>query len=207
MSATSLLLIRHAEVETSYHRVFGGSRTDMGLSPLGHSQAVALARYLHRRNPAAVYASPMKRVRLTLAPLTGDARLKPVIKHDLREVDFGDWTGLTWEEVREKFGISAFDWLEELHHARMPGAESGAQLIARTRACAGEILADHPGQTVVLASHGGVIRALLAAWLDLPLPKTVRFDVDYASVTQVDFTPPDRVELRMLNLAPWRELE
>ena len=64
---TQLVLIRHGEVEAAYQRVFGG-RIDMNLSPNGHEQAAALAKWLARQPLHAVYASPMKRVQQTLAP-------------------------------------------------------------------------------------------------------------------------------------------
>ena len=63
-----LFLLRHAEVEERYQRVFGG-RIDMGLSTFGHEQSRALADYLQRVAFDVIYASPMKRVRQTLAAL------------------------------------------------------------------------------------------------------------------------------------------
>src|SRR5258708_10535086 len=67
-AATTLWLIRHAEVEERYQSVFGG-RIDMGLSQRGHEQSRTLAKYLHGKPMQALYASPMKRVQETLAPL------------------------------------------------------------------------------------------------------------------------------------------
>ncbi len=64
---TRLLIIRHAEVERSYHKIFGG-RIDMNLSPRGRAQARRLAKFLRTRKIDALYASPMKRVQQTLAP-------------------------------------------------------------------------------------------------------------------------------------------
>ena len=64
-----LILVRHGEVEESYHKVFGGSRIDMGLSSRGHEQAAAVARWFGTEQIEAVYASPMRRVRQTMAPL------------------------------------------------------------------------------------------------------------------------------------------
>src|ERR1043165_1052583 len=110
-STMSLLLIRHGEVEEKYHRIFGG-RLDINLSALGHEQAAILARYLQRKTIQAVYASPMKRVQQTLAPYAANSPLRPILMPDLREVDFGDWTGHNWEEIQTKFGLSAYDWLE-----------------------------------------------------------------------------------------------
>ncbi len=76
----------------------------MNLSAHGRAQAGALARFLRRTALDAIYASPMKRVQQTLAPLVKNGAPKPVILPGLREVDFGDWTGFNWDEVREKFG-------------------------------------------------------------------------------------------------------
>src|SRR5262245_3563322 len=120
--ATRLLLIRHAEVETRYHGVFGG-RIDMDLSSAGHEQALALASYLRTRHLDVIYASPMKRVQQTLAPVLANGAPKPSIRDELREVDFGDWTGLTWDEVHSKFGFHAFEWLDLLDRAGIPNAE------------------------------------------------------------------------------------
>jgi broad specificity phosphatase PhoE len=120
-----LFLVCHAEVEERYQRVFGG-RIDMELSPRGHQQAEVLAQFLHGLQPNAIYASPMKRVHQTLAPLLQNSAPSPTILPDLREVDFGDWTGLTWEGVREKFGVSAFEWLHQLERNGISNAESTA---------------------------------------------------------------------------------
>ena len=84
--------IRHGEVEEKYHRIFGG-RIDMNLSANGHEQAATLARYLQRKTVHAVYASPMKRVQQTLAPYASTSAPQAVVMADLREVDFGEWTG------------------------------------------------------------------------------------------------------------------
>src|SRR5215472_4230198 len=98
-SPTRLYLLRHGEVEARYQRVFGG-RIDMDLSPLGREQATALAAYLQGVPFDAIYASPMKRVQQTLAQLLQNQIPQPVILPELREVDFGAWTGLGWEQIQ-----------------------------------------------------------------------------------------------------------
>jgi broad specificity phosphatase PhoE len=203
-STTRLLLIRHAEVEARYQGVFGG-RIDMDLSPRGHQQAAALAKYLHQRPLNAIYASPMKRVQQTLAPLLLNGAPKPVILPDLREVDFGDWTGLAWEEVHAKFGISAFAWLEQLECDGIANAESAETLQDRVEPCLREILAAHVGQQVAVVCHGGVIRMLLGILLRWPLARMGVFEIEYASLTQV-VVQPQKAELQLLNFTPWREI-
>ncbi|MBL9171129.1 MAG: histidine phosphatase family protein [Verrucomicrobiales bacterium] len=201
-SATRLYLVRHGEVEERYHRIFGG-RIDMNLSAHGHEQAQALADYLHKHPLQAAYASPMKRVQQTLAPYVNRGGHAPQVMPDLREVDFGDWTGLGWHEVQEKFGASAFNWLELLETGGIPNAETADGYRARVQPCLRHILGEHVDESVAVFCHGGVVRQLLSLMLDLPLSRMSMFEVDYASVSIVDWSP-DRVEIQLLNFSPWK---
>jgi broad specificity phosphatase PhoE len=145
----------------------------------------------------------MRRVQQTLAPFAGNGHPQAQTLDALREVDFGDWTGLVWEQVEERFGVSPYQWLVELQHARMPNAETGAQLCARLRPVLDRIAHHHPGQTVAVFCHGGVIRAALALLLELPLVKTAAFEIDYASVTDIKLGSRGN-EVQLLNFAPWQ---
>ncbi len=200
---TRLHLLRHGEVEASYQRVFGG-RIDMNLSPFGRQQAEALAKYLSRHPVDAIFASPMKRAQQTLAPLLRQFNLASVTCPDLREVDFGDWTGLSWTQVHERYGIRPFEWLDKLHLAEIPNGECGRRFRERVEPCLRQILQDTAGQSVAIVCHGGVIRMILSILLELPLPKTSVFEIEYASLTQVDLHP-GRTEIQLLNFTPWRE--
>ena len=202
MLTTRLLLIRHAEVEVRYQHVFGG-RIDMAISPRGHEQAASLAEYLKGVLINALYASPMQRVQQTLAPMLGNGVPKPMILPNLREVDFGDWTDHGWEAVREKFGASAFTWLDQLERGGIPNAENAANFRARVASCLDEIMRMQISRTSAVYCHGGVIRMMLSILLDLPLSKTDSFQIDYASVTEVTIGP-DRTRIELLNFAPWR---
>jgi broad specificity phosphatase PhoE len=203
MSVTRLFLIRHAEVEARYQNLFGG-RIDMNLSPHGHVQARALAGYLDRLPLDAVYASPMKRVQQTLAPWLTNGTPRPVVLADLREVDFGDWTDLGWDAVKERFGHSAWDWLHHLERGEVPNGETGESFRARVEPCVRQIVHEQPGRNVAIACHGGVIRMILSIVLEMPLAQTTSLAVDYASVARVALESP-RAELELLNFAPWRD--
>lgn len=203
-AATSLWLIRHAEVERQYQSVFGG-RIDMQLSERGHRQATVLANYLHQRKFDTVYSSPMRRVQQTLAPFLVNGAPQPVILSELREVDFGDWTGLTWEQVEAKFGVSPSSWLDQLECDGIRNAECGRVFRQRLEPCLHQILSKHSGQQVAIACHGGVIRMALAILLDWPLPKLAAFEIEYASLTQIVWVG-SRPKLQLVNFTPWREL-
>jgi broad specificity phosphatase PhoE len=204
---THILFLRHAEVEDAYHRVFGG-RIDMEISPRGRQQAAALADYLARKFTIdAVYASPMKRVGRTLEPLLAATGRSPILDADLREVDFGAWTGLRWEQIEERFGVTAYDWLDSLERGTVPDAEPEAIFRARVEKAMHRVLSDSDseGRTVVVACHGGVIRMALAVLLDLPLHKMTHLEIDYASLTWIECRGRTR-EMQLHNFTPWRDL-
>ncbi len=205
---TRLFLCRHAEVEERYHRVFGG-RIDMGLSPKGRTQAQSLAAWLLRHRFDAVYASPMQRVQLTLDPFRPRFQGTPILLDGLREVDFGGWTGCGWDEVQERFGHSAFDWLQLMERNAIPEGERVEDFRGRIAASLQRILSDSPGQTVAVFAHGGVIRMALAILLDLPLSKFEHVEIGYASTTWLDVgeikAGRPRTEIQLLNFTPWRD--
>lgn len=203
-TATRLLLVRHAEVELRYQKKFGGW-IDMNLSPNGLRQAGILADYLRRKTIDAIYASPMKRVQQTVAATLKVKGHEQTIVEGLREIDFGDWTGLGWQEVEDRFKFPSHEWLDEIELRGAPNGESGKTFRRRVDPCLREILAKHPGQNVAVFCHGGVIRMILAILLKLPLPKTNQFDIEYAGITQVAMHPY-MAEVELLNFTPWRDL-
>lgn len=200
---TRLWLIRHGEIDPRHQHTFGGL-IDMNLSARGHEQAKTLAAYLRGKTIDAIYASPMKRVQQTLAPLLKNGAPAQTILPALREVDFGDWTGLGWQAVSERFGFSAYEWLDQLECKGAPNGENGKTFRARVEPCLREIVRRHRGQNVAVICHGGVIRMMLAILLDVPLPKTNHFEIEYASITQVALHP-HMAEVELLNFTPWRD--
>jgi len=200
--STNLFLVRHAEVEESYQRIFGG-RIDMNLSERGHQQAEVLAAHLADLKLQSIYASPMKRVQQTLGPFLKKTLVAPTVLNDLREVDFGDWTGHVWENVREKFGVSAYEWLDQLSRNAIPNAENIDSYRARVESCIRQIVQECSEQNVMVLCHGGVIRMALSILLELPLPKMSVFEIDYASVTHVELRDT-RVIIQSLNHVPYK---
>ncbi len=197
------MLIRHAEIERRYQRAFGG-RLDINLSTRGRAQARTLAHFLRDKKITALYASPMKRVQQTLAPFLKNGAPAQTILPGLQEVDFGDWSGYTWTEVREKFGIHPYDWLDEIELGAVPNGENGVQFRARVESCLFKIIRHHSGETVAIFSHGGVIRMVLSILLNLPLPKMNSFEIEYTSITQVALHQ-ELNEVELLNFTPWRD--
>jgi len=181
----------------------------MALSPEGHLQAAKLAEWLGRREIDAAYLSPMQRVQLTAQPWRAEFSGPTEILPDLREVDFGSWTGLNWAEVQERFGVSAFDWLQVFTKG-FPGGEDAADFRRRLQGCLDRILLEQTGRRVAVFCHGGVVRGLLSCLLDLPLHRFEAIEVDYASCTWITVGEVRagriRQEVQLLNFTPWRDL-
>jgi broad specificity phosphatase PhoE len=209
--SVQLHLFRHAEVEVSAHRLFGGCRMDHDLSEVGLDQAERLAAYVAARGLRydAIYASPMRRAQRTVAPILAQQGLVAQVDDRWREFDFGDWTGQRWDEIFSRFGVSAFAWLEQLERG-FPGGESSAQVLARVTPALEAMLTTHEGQSIALMAHGGIIRAVLSLLMELPMRAMTVVEIDYASLSWVSAHEErepglarNRVEL--LNFTPWRD--
>lgn len=177
----------------------------MNLSPRGDEQARILAAFLRGKQMDAIYASPMKRVQQTLAPFLNNGAPPQTIMPALREIHFGDWTGLNWEVVCRQFNLDPHEWLDHIEHGLTPNGENGAQFRARVEPCLRDIIRQHPGETVGIFCHGGVIRMILSILIKLPLPNMNAFEIEYASVTRVSLHPR-HAEIELLNFTPWRDL-
>lgn len=178
---TRVLLVRHAEPdEDARGRCYG--RLDVGLSPAGLASAKHLAESLGDVELEAVYVSPRLRAVQTAAALG----VMPTVDERLRELDFGELEGRTYDEIGREQPELFRRWMDTPTLVRFPGGESFAELRERVAAAMGDIVAvDH--RTVALVSHGGVIRAALAATLGLPDERAFALDVGYARVSVVDW--------------------
>jgi alpha-ribazole phosphatase len=171
-----LILIRHAEpVEDMRGRCYGS--LDVGLSSEGLRNAQRLAGL----ECNAVYSSPRIRALDTARAITGDVR----IDDDLRELDFGELEGRTYDEIAASEPELYRAWMECPTTVTFPGGESFALLKKRALAALDRIRAAH--ETAVVVTHGGIIRAALAEWLSMPDEAIFRLDQSYCGISVVDW--------------------
>lgn len=165
LTLARFLLVRHGESQVMVDGVIGGMRTCSGLSDLGRQQAKALHdRFASGTEPDidVIYASPMPRARETtdiVAPGIGSLAINT--HDDLEEFRFGDADGLTWAQARERYGGLSI-WQEDPHRPVVPGADSRAGFRHRVAMALSDIATAHPGATVFVGCHGGVVSAALA---------------------------------------------
>jgi probable phosphoglycerate mutase len=156
---TELLLVRHGETDWNRDRRFQG-HADQPLNEAGREQARALADELAGERIDVVYTSDLVRAHETAEIVAARLGVDVVARSELREIDVGDWEGLTWPEIEERHPEGARAWHEHGH-----GWESGEtydQLGERIIAALQRIAADHPAQRVLVVGHGGTVRAIRA---------------------------------------------
>lgn len=190
-----LILIRHAESEMS-GRYLG--HTDPPLSDRGQAQATALAHRLAGERLSALYASPLQRALDTAQTIAAPHRLEVKVVAALAELDFGDWDGLSYEEIEHRDPEQLARWLADPMAIHPPGGETLAHMSHRTVAAVQAIVTRHPQGAVAIISHGGPIRALVCHALELSPEVHWRIGQDLAAISRLDWYE-NTVILSLLN--------
>ena len=166
VSSRRLLLVRHGQSTWNADGRWQG-QADPPLSALGEEQARDAAGRLVAGAFTGVVASDLQRARRTAEILAGALQLDLELDPDLREIDVGDWTGMTRVEIEARWPGELAEWSEGRSESTM-GGESRIHLTGRARAALARAAASAaPGDTILLVSHGALIRNLDRA-LGLP---------------------------------------
>ncbi|HEY6960847.1 MAG TPA: histidine phosphatase family protein [Gaiellaceae bacterium] len=145
---TTLLLVRHGETDWNREGRWQGW-ADPPLNPTGREQARTLAEELRETPFDAVYSSDLRRARETAEIVAEPHGVPVVVDPGLREIDVGSWSGLTREEIRERYPDGV-----------RPDGETHAEHATRTLEAVERIARAHPGGRILLVAHGGTTRAL-----------------------------------------------
>jgi broad specificity phosphatase PhoE len=192
-------LVRHGEHVLRSSGVVAGRSPGIGLSERGRAEIAAVGDRLAGEEIEALYASPMQRTRESAEILS--ARLGPPVelRDDLLELDFGEWTGLTFDQVRSDPRWQL--WRNCRSFAAVTGGESMRQVQDRAIGALVELHHARPDGVVLIVSHGDVIRGALLFALGLPLDLHARIDVELASLSTV-IVEARGMHVRQLNERP-----
>ena len=182
--ARKLLLLRHGDIGEQYHDRYIGS-TDVSMSPLGHQQVRAIRTLLGKERPCQCISSPMTRCRETAAVIMEAADIKFTVDPDLREIDFGRWEGMAFEEILKAFPEEMDRWSEFKTDFAFPGGERIVDFQARIIGVAHRLVTN-PADTILVCTHGGVIRLLICHFLGLQPWQYILFKVKHASLTTIE---------------------
>ena len=178
-----IILVRHGESIGNFENRLQG-QADYDLTELGRIQARRTADRLHALGTSALYCSHLLRAHATAEAIADKLGLTPIVTQDVAEYHFGEMSGITYAEVREKLGASA-NPAERVY----PGEEGRDVFFARVTSAVFRIAADHPEDTVAIVSHGGPIALFCQHVLNLPYKRPMPFSIDNCSLNVVEVDP------------------
>ncbi len=162
---------------------------DVPLSEVGHGQARALVRALAGESFCAIYSSDLTRVRQTAQPLAEQLKQPVVLDARLRERHYGVFQGLTYAEAKEKIpeGYARFR-VKDPDYAFDTG-ESLTQFNERALACVLDLVKTHPGQSILVFTHGGVLEMVYRHATGRGLSTPRDFEIPNAAINRVEIGP------------------
>jgi alpha-ribazole phosphatase len=170
-------LVRHTSPDIALNVCYG--RSDIDVADSFSEELTLIKNKLAGIKPAICFTSPSVRCTklaeaLNIGVVTKDKRLM--------ELDFGDWELRPWDTIpREEIDR----WAQDHTNRAPPNGETFNQLHLRVAEFLAEVNTNSAGTPIVVVTHGGVIRTLLADTLGLPLMNIFRLQIDYSSVTQL----------------------
>ncbi len=194
---TKILLVRHGQTEWNTTGRFQG-QSDIELTKTGVEQAEKAAAYLADEAICAVYASDLKRATETARRIGARHALFVSPLPALREIFFGDWEGLTYEEIKK-------DWPDEIDRMfsapstlAIPHGETFRDVAARAVPAVDALAKKHEGKTILLVSHGATIRTIIGHYLHMPLDFIWSLCQDNTAINRLSFDG-GRVVVELLN--------
>lgn len=185
---TTIYLVRHGESQSNVNKTFTGQK-DSPLTELGQMQAACIASYFLGQHIDCIYASDLSRAYDTAKPLSMIKRV-PIRTHTaFREIYGGKWEGEKFSELSEMYPEDYAVWREDIANARPTGGESIKEIAMRTCRAADEIVREHEGETIVIATHAIPVRVMLSTWLtgDLSGLQATAW-VPNASISKVEYS-------------------
>ncbi|PVC96152.1 bifunctional RNase H/acid phosphatase [Streptomyces sp. CS090A] len=197
----TFVLLRHGETLLTPEKRFSGSGgTDPELSATGRDQAArAAAHFAALGTVQEIVSSPLRRCRETAAAVADRLGLDVRIEDGLRETDFGAWEGLTFGEVRERYGDDLTTWLADPEAAPTGGGESFAEVAERVAAARDRLTARYAGRTVLAVTHVTPIKTLVRLALEAPAKAMFRMELSAASISTVAYYGDGNASVRLLN--------
>lgn len=180
---TRLILARHGRTEWNDAMRFQG-RSDVPLNERGWSESACIAERLADEPIRAIYTSDLARSRDTALVIARRLDKPMVVEPRLREIDLGEWQGLTYAEVGRRYLRAAAPLPAYPVDEPAPGGECLRQLQTRVVDAVTMIAARHCDECVALVMHGACLRVLMCAWLGMDLSAYWRLQFDSGSISE-----------------------
>lgn len=174
---TKLYLVRHGETEYNKKGCYYGW-TNCSLSAEGIQQGKELAHTFEGLEYDVVLSSDLKRA-VETALLINSRSCEVLLDDRLRELHFGDWEGLGYQEIEQQYPKHWAKWTTDWINTTPPGGENLLSMSKRITAFMEDVLTRYEGKSIVLVSHKGCLQLIVTYLMRLPLEKVWCFDFEH----------------------------
>ena len=181
---TDLFLIRHGETEWNKVLRYQG-QTDIDLNETGFNQARLLSKRLKNKKIDRIYSSDLKRAANTASIVAEPHELKLRKEKKLREICFGEWEGMNYEEIIQEYPEIFKKWRNDPVSVPPPEGETFLEFQKRVIDIINKIKDLHAGERVAVVAHGGTIRVYLAHILGMPLEGNRKLSIHNTSLSHI----------------------
>lgn len=183
---TKMLLVRHGQTIWNHVARYQG-HTDIPLNDTGRTQAKLLSLRLAKEPLQAVYASDLIRALETARIIAEPHGLAVQALPQLREINFGAWEGLTYQEIKNRYSDLADIYQSSPGKLRIPDGETFQELMERAYGVVTNLVRSHNSSTIAVVTHGGTIRAIICSLLGLDLSHVNQIRQDNAALNLIDY--------------------
>lgn len=184
---TKIYIARHGQTDSNMRNACIG-HTDVPLNAVGEEQARMLAEKLSEINFETVYTSPLLRAVNTAEPILQMTRhAKLIMNYGLVERDFGLWDNMTFDEIQEKYPVEYERWRKDWVSYRPPDGESIIDIYNRAKETSDRILTAHKDENILIVTHLGISRTILAYLLGLTAKQSQCFWLENTGIAVVEY--------------------
>ena len=163
-----LLIIRHGQSASNAQATLTGQH-DYPLTDMGERQGELVSKYIYENyNVDAIYSSDLSRAANTVKVLSSLTGIETIKRENLREMHCGKWQGEKISDIKKQYGEYYERWVNQDLTACPPDGEGWQAVQARAVSAIMEIVKENQSKTVVVSTHGGVIKCLQGAFLNIP---------------------------------------
>jgi phosphoserine phosphatase len=193
-----ILLVRHGETIWNHELRYQG-HCDVPLSDVGREQAKALMERLKNVEIHSFYASDLSRAKETAEIIAGPHKKEVNSVFELRETNFGEWEGLSYNDIGTKYKELLDQWILDPENVRIPGGETLREVAKRCNIGLQKIIKEHQNETVLIVAHGGINRLILSKFLRLPLNRYWQIKQDNVALNVIDIYENNKVIVGAIN--------
>lgn len=180
-----IYFVRHGQTDSNIERRYCG-QTNVNLNNVGKKQAKKIADILKDYKIDKIFSSDLLRVKMTAQEINKNHNLDIKYVKDLREINFGDFENLTFDEISMKYPEEKEKLISQKYLYSFPNGESIKTLYKRTNEAFSEIVNNNKEENILIVSHGGVISSIITDILSGDIEKYWNIEIDNATLSTIN---------------------